>query len=354
MWETSRSSWRQRVRGGRLAGPTLFLAPTGFFQLDEIQVAIQLLRRVTWEGAPLLRSTSVVGTHIGAAALEDSAEGPQKTKNRSPLRPSSCTSRYLPKGHRCRFEGAPRPGFIAALPTTAKVRKEPKRPSTEECSRNGQPSARGPSHRQRWKRVRVREGQPCPPRGGHSPCPFLVRVWDGHGTWEVLAVGRRGSPGPVGDSRSPSRWGSRRGPWGILGHETVSPDHLRAEVSGAGFPATRATHPRLPVQTTSSSQSRSQGSPARGPSGHRVRAAQRARTTEKPRWDGPHAPGTQLARPVSRCAPGLAGRAAEGPGKGAGGEAGGRRALPSRGGQPGHAATPPSFCLTVSCPQAPM
>ena len=36
----------------------------------------------------------------GEATLENSMEDPQKTKNRTTLRPSNCTTRYLSKGYR--------------------------------------------------------------------------------------------------------------------------------------------------------------------------------------------------------------------------------------------------------------
>ena len=36
----------------------------------------------------------------GAATPENSMEIPQKTKNRTTLQPSICTTRYLSKGHR--------------------------------------------------------------------------------------------------------------------------------------------------------------------------------------------------------------------------------------------------------------
>ena len=69
----------------------------------------------------------------GAATLENSMEVPQKTKNRTPLRPSNCATRYLSKGYRCTVsKGTCTPMFIAALSTIAKVWKEPKCPSTDE------------------------------------------------------------------------------------------------------------------------------------------------------------------------------------------------------------------------------
>ena len=37
----------------------------------------------------------------GAATLENSMEVPQKTKKRTTLRPSNCTTRHLSTGYRC-------------------------------------------------------------------------------------------------------------------------------------------------------------------------------------------------------------------------------------------------------------
>ena len=37
----------------------------------------------------------------GAATLENSMEVPQKTKKRTTLRPSNCTTRHLSKGYKC-------------------------------------------------------------------------------------------------------------------------------------------------------------------------------------------------------------------------------------------------------------
>ena len=42
----------------------------------------------------------LVGMQTGAAILENSVGVPQKIKNRTTLRPSSCTTRYLSKGYR--------------------------------------------------------------------------------------------------------------------------------------------------------------------------------------------------------------------------------------------------------------
>ena len=43
----------------------------------------------------------LVGMQSGAATLENSIEFPQKTKNRTILRPSNCTTRHLSTGYRC-------------------------------------------------------------------------------------------------------------------------------------------------------------------------------------------------------------------------------------------------------------
>ena len=43
----------------------------------------------------------LVGMQAGAATLENSVEVPQKTKNRTTLRPSNCTTRHLSTGYRC-------------------------------------------------------------------------------------------------------------------------------------------------------------------------------------------------------------------------------------------------------------
>ena len=43
----------------------------------------------------------LVGMQAGAASLENRMEVPQKIKNRTILRLSNCTTRYLSKGYRC-------------------------------------------------------------------------------------------------------------------------------------------------------------------------------------------------------------------------------------------------------------
>ena len=42
----------------------------------------------------------LVGMQAGTATLENSMEFPQKTENRTTLRPSNCTTRHLSKGYR--------------------------------------------------------------------------------------------------------------------------------------------------------------------------------------------------------------------------------------------------------------
>ena len=68
----------------------------------------------------------------GATTLENSMEVPQKVKNRATLWPSNCTTRYLSKGYKMLIQrGTCTPVFTAALSTTAKLWKEPTRPSTD-------------------------------------------------------------------------------------------------------------------------------------------------------------------------------------------------------------------------------
>ena len=55
-----------------------------------------VLVRVWRRGNP---STLLVGKHVGAAALENSVEVPQKIKNRSTIWSSKSTSGYLPRGN---------------------------------------------------------------------------------------------------------------------------------------------------------------------------------------------------------------------------------------------------------------
>ena len=48
------------------------------------------------KGEPL---ALLVGTQAGAAAPENSVEGPQEVENRATLQPSNCTTGYLPQRH---------------------------------------------------------------------------------------------------------------------------------------------------------------------------------------------------------------------------------------------------------------
>ena len=51
-----------------------------------------------------------MGMQAGAATLENSMEVPQKTKNRTTIRPSNCTTRHLSRGYRmCCFKGTHAP-----------------------------------------------------------------------------------------------------------------------------------------------------------------------------------------------------------------------------------------------------
>ena len=75
----------------------------------------------------------LVGMQTSAVTLENSLEVPQKTKNRTTLQPSNCTTRHLSKGYRCAvLKGHMHHLFIAAVSTIAKVWKEPKCPLTDE------------------------------------------------------------------------------------------------------------------------------------------------------------------------------------------------------------------------------
>ena len=76
---------------------------------------------------------TIGGTATGAATVENSMEVPQKVKNRTILRFSNCTTRYLPKGHKnTDLKGYMHPNVIAALSTIAKLWRKPKCPLTDE------------------------------------------------------------------------------------------------------------------------------------------------------------------------------------------------------------------------------
>ena len=70
--------------------------------------------------------TLLVAMQTGAATVENDTEVPQKVKNRTTLRPSNCTTRYLPKGYENTYSKGnmhPNDKFIAALSTIAKLWK---------------------------------------------------------------------------------------------------------------------------------------------------------------------------------------------------------------------------------------
>ena len=48
-----------------------------------------------------LKTGGLVGMQLGAATLENSMEVPQKTKNRTTLQLSNCTTRHLATGYKC-------------------------------------------------------------------------------------------------------------------------------------------------------------------------------------------------------------------------------------------------------------
>ena len=64
--------------------------------------------------------------------LGNSMVAPQEVKNRTTLRPSNCTTRYLPKGYKhSDLKGTCTPMFIAAMSTIAKLWKELRCPLTD-------------------------------------------------------------------------------------------------------------------------------------------------------------------------------------------------------------------------------
>ena len=56
-----------------------------------------MLARMQRKGNP---HALLVGMQTGAATLENRMEAPQKIKNRTTLRPSNCTTRYLSKEYK--------------------------------------------------------------------------------------------------------------------------------------------------------------------------------------------------------------------------------------------------------------
>ena len=76
----------------------------------------------------------LVVMQTGAATLENSMDIPQKLKIEVPYNPAIALLGVYPRDTGVLFrKGTSTPMFIAALSTTAKVRKEPKCPSTDEC-----------------------------------------------------------------------------------------------------------------------------------------------------------------------------------------------------------------------------
>ena len=76
----------------------------------------------------------LVVMQTGAATLENCMEVPQKIENRATLWQGNCTTRHLSMGYRYAVsKGHMRPMFMAALSTIAKVWKEPKCPTMDEC-----------------------------------------------------------------------------------------------------------------------------------------------------------------------------------------------------------------------------
>ena len=69
--------------------------------------------------------TLLVGMQAGTATLENSMEAPQDVKNRATLRPSNCTTKYLPQKYKCSdLKGYLCPNVIAAMYTIANLWKE--------------------------------------------------------------------------------------------------------------------------------------------------------------------------------------------------------------------------------------
>ena len=66
-----------------------------YIKCSKITVFLQIFKKKKKRNTLAL----LVGMQTGAAALENSVEVPQKVKNKSTLRPSSCTTRYFPKGY---------------------------------------------------------------------------------------------------------------------------------------------------------------------------------------------------------------------------------------------------------------
>ena len=75
----------------------------------------------------------LVGMQTGAATVENSTEFPQKTKNRTTLQPSNCTTRQLSNGYRYAvLKGHMHPHVYNSTINKSQIGKEPKYPSMDE------------------------------------------------------------------------------------------------------------------------------------------------------------------------------------------------------------------------------
>ena len=85
------------------------------------------------KGSPL---TLLVRIQAGTATFENNMEVPQDIKHRAILRPTNCTTGYLPHRHRVmKRRGTCIPMFIAAMSIIAKLWKEPRCPSADEWTK---------------------------------------------------------------------------------------------------------------------------------------------------------------------------------------------------------------------------
>ena len=73
-----------------------------------------------------------MGMQAGAATLENSMEVPQKTKNRTTLRPSNCTTRHLSTGYRCAvLKGHVHPHVYSSTINNSQIVERAQYPSTD-------------------------------------------------------------------------------------------------------------------------------------------------------------------------------------------------------------------------------
>ena len=80
--------------------------------------------------------TLFVRMQAGTDTLENKMEVPQDVKHRAILRPTNCTTGYLPHRHRVmKRRGTCIPMFIAAMSIIAKLWKEPRCPSADEWTK---------------------------------------------------------------------------------------------------------------------------------------------------------------------------------------------------------------------------